>query len=348
MSVSLKQLSARLGLSPTTVSRALNGYPEVNEATRQRVKNMAEQLHYHPNARARSLATGRQHAIAHVISGSISHEIMNPVFSDFIAGAGEVYSAAGYDMILRIVPDTQESEVYRELVARGSVDGVMVHVPRQRDPRVQLLHELKIPFLFHGRTSDVDVPYSWLDINNQHSFEQATELLLDYGHTHIALLNGLEDMDFARRRRAGFMTAYRSAQLSPRPELMRQAAMTEPYGYHAALELMALPEPPTAFLTSSMMVAYGVRRALTELGLKLRQDISLITHDDELSYLPNEGEVPMFTATRSSVREAGRRSARLLLSLVDDPECGPVTELMETSLIMGASTGPMRRLPHAE
>ncbi len=343
MSVSLKELSARLQLSPTTVSRALNGYPEVNEATRQRVKAMAEQLNYHPNARAKSLATGRQHAIGHVISGSTSHEIMNPVFADFIAGAGEVYSAAGYDMVLRIVADDQEARVYRDLVARGSVDGVMVHVPRYQDSRIQLLTDLGIPFLVHGRTSAMDLPYSWLDINNQQSFQQATELLLDYGHRHIALLNGLEDMDFAARRRAGYWAAHENQGLQPNPELMRQAAMTEPYGYHAARELMALASPPTAFLTSSMMIAYGVRRALTELGLKLRQDVSLITHDDELSYLPNEGEVPMFTATRSSVREAGRRAARLLLSLVDHPEAGPQTELMETSLIMGASTGPVRR-----
>jgi LacI family transcriptional regulator len=121
---------------------------------------------------------------------------------------------------------------------------------------------------------------------------------------------------------------------------MRQAEMTEPYGYRAGLEMMRLPQPPTAFLASSMIVAYGLRRAMSDLGLKLGRDISIVTHDDELSYLPNDGDIPMFTATRSSVREAGRRAARMLLQLVTQPTDAPLTEMMEAALVLGASTGP--------
>lgn len=340
MGVTLKQLAASLGLSPTTVSRALNGFPEVNAATRERVRDAALKAKYHPNTRAKSLATGRAQAIGHVIPLSTSHEIVNPIFADFIAGAGEVYSRAGYEMILRVVADTDESSAYDNLISRGAVDGIIVHAPLVDDPRVEMLIKLGIPFLIHGRTSNVSAPYSWLDINNQRSFHRATKFLIDFGHQRIALVNGLENMDFASRRRKGYLAALSGAGIEPDPMLMRHAEMTEPYGYRAAQEIMQLPQPPTAFLASSMIVAYGVRRGLTDLGLKLGRDVSVVTHDDELSYLPNDGDVPMFTATQSSIREAGRRAARMLLQLVTDPDSGPVTELMETSLVLGASTGP--------
>ena len=341
MSVTLKQLAGTLGLSPTTVSRALNGFPEVNDATRKRVREAAERANYRPNTRAKSLATGRAQAIGHVIPVSTSHEIVNPVFADFIAGAGETYSRAGYEMVLRVVPDADEAQAYRDLIARGAVDGVMVHGPRQQDSRVALLGDLGVPFMFHGRTSNIERPYSWLDINNQRSFRRAAQFLIDLGHRRIALINGLEEMDFANRRRNGYLEALEHAGIAVDPALMRQAEMTEPYGYRALTEMRKLPDPPTAFMASSMIVAYGLRRGLSDLGLKLGRDVSIITHDDDLSYLPNDGDVPMFTATKSSVREAGRRAASMLLRLVEAPESAPLTELMETSLVVGASTGPV-------
>ena len=98
--MNLKQLAETLGLSQTTVSRAMNGYPEVSEATRARVHAAAARHNSRPNTRARSLATGRSMMIGHVIPVSTRHEMMNPIFSDFISGAGEAYAKAGFDMML--------------------------------------------------------------------------------------------------------------------------------------------------------------------------------------------------------------------------------------------------------
>lgn len=339
MGVTLKELATTLGLSPTTVSRALNGYPEVNTKTRERVMSAARAANYHPNTRAKSLATGQSRTIGHVIPVSTSHEIVNPVFADFIAGAGETYSNAGYDMVLSVVSDAEEENTYRNLVARGTVDGLMVHGPHLKDDRIRLLHELGLPFMVHGRSTDIVTPYSWLDINNRRSFRRATEFLIDLGHTRIALVNGLERMDFATRRRTGYLDALTAAGISPDADLMRSAEMTEPYGHQAGRDLLQLPDPPTAFLASSMIVAYGLRRALTEAGLRLGRDVSVITHDDDLSYMPNGLDVPQFTATCSSVRVAGRKAAEMLLALVNDPQLGPLTHLMETRLVLGDSTG---------
>lgn len=340
--MNLKELASRLGLSPTTVSRALNGYPEVNEATRERVMAAAKRHNYHPNTRAIRLATGRAMAVGHVIPVATRHEIVNPVFADFIAGAGETYSRNDYDMVLSVVPDDQEEAAYRGMKSKGNVDGVIVHAPKLNDPRIALLHDVGLPFVVHGRATGTTLPYSWLDVNNRRAFQRAAEFLLDLGHSRIALVNGLEFMDFAIRRRTGYEAALLARGIAPDPALMSSDEMTEIAGHRAARRMLALPDRPTAFLVASMISGMGVRRALEEAGLQMGRDISVIIHDDDLSYMKNGDDVPIFTATRSSVRDAGRMAAEMLLDLIANP--GPDQQrLLEAELIMGQSTGPCPR-----
>lgn len=341
--MNLKELAAKLGLSPTTVSRALNGYPEVNESTRERVMAAAKRHNYRPNTRAIRLATGRAFAIGHVIPLATRHEIVNPIFADFIAGAGETYSRNGYDMVLSVVPDENEEDAYRDLKARGSVDGMILHAPLMNDPRIALLHDVGLPFVVHGRATGADLPYSWVDVNNRRAFLRATEFLLDLGHSRIGLVNGLEHMDFAIRRRTGYTEALAARGITPDPALMSSDEMTEVAGYRAAGRMLDQADPPTALLAASMISGMGVRRALEERGMEMGRDISIIIHDDDLSYMKNGEDVPIFTATRSSVREAGRLAAEMLLGLVAEPTMGPQTRMLEAELIIGQSTGPAPR-----
>ena len=168
--MNLRQLAEHLQLSQTTVSRALNGYPEVSEATRQRVIRTARELNYSPNSRAKGLATGRSMAIGHVIPVSDRHQMVNPVFGDFISGAGEVYAASGYDMVMSLVGEGGEEDLYRSIRARGNVDGMVVHGPRLDDGRISLLNSLGLPFVVHGRASRIEEPYAWVDSNSERAF----------------------------------------------------------------------------------------------------------------------------------------------------------------------------------
>ena len=341
--MNLKELATKLGLSPTTVSRALNGYPEVNESTRERVMAAAKRHNYRPNTRAIRLATGRAMAVGHVIPVASRHEIVNPVFADFIAGAGETYSRNDYDMLLSVVPDAEEEATYRALRSKGNVDGVILHAPRLDDPRIPLLHDIGLPFVVHGRSTGAALPYPWVDVNNRRAFQRATEFLLDLGHRRVALINGLEFMDFAMRRRSGYLDALASRGIAPDPALMVSEEMTEVSGHRAGLKMLAMANPPTAFLASSMISGMGVRRAIEEVGLKMGRDVSVIIHDDDLSYLKNGEDVPIFTATRSSVREAGRIAAEMLLAEIATPSETPPHRLLEADLIIGQSTGPAPR-----
>ncbi|MEM6388131.1 MAG: substrate-binding domain-containing protein [Pseudomonadota bacterium] len=338
--MNLRELSEKLGLSQTTVSRALNGYSEVSEVTRQRVVSAAKTHNYEPAAHARSLATGQSKAIGHVIPQSTKHEMTNVVFSDFIAGAGEVYRQNGYDLVMSIVSDDDEVQAYHTLVRKRNVDGVIVHGPTRCDPRIDLLRNLQVPFVVHGRSSEICSRYSWLDVNNKRAIERATTFLVDLGHRRIALINGLERMDFAWRRRAGYLAALEAHGIGVDRALMRSAEMTEPHGYNSARQMLSASDPPTAFIASSIVVAMGIRRALEERDLKMGRDISVICFDDMISYFPNGDGEPIFTATRSSVRAAGRRCGEMLIAAIEAPGSPATQELWEAELVLGQSTGP--------
>lgn len=340
--MNLRELSQILGLSTTTVSRALNGYPEVSELTRARVTKAALDHGYAPNNYARRLATGRTLSIGLVIPIS-EHQMINPVFADFLAGAGEVYSAAGYDSVLSIVPEADEIGSYRAMASERKVDGLLVSGPRVNDPRIEILRDIGLPFVFHGRTNEAADTYSWIDINNRRAFRRATELLTHMGHQRIALVNGLGSLAFSARRRLGYEEALIEAGLPVDPDLVWHSEMTEPLGFEAAQDFLARTAPPTAFITSSILTAYGVLRAVREAGFVAGREISIVTHDDDLSFLPNSGKVPLFTATRSSVRAAGRRAAEILIDLIKDSDVAPVRELREVELTIGRSTGPVPR-----
>jgi LacI family transcriptional regulator len=180
-------------------------------------------------------------------------------------------------------------------------------------------------------------------VNNRSAFLRATDFLFDLGHTRIALINGLEEMDFAYRRREGYTASLLAHDVAIDPSLMRSGEMTEVFGYHSTRDMLNSDTAPSAILCSSLICALGVRRAIEERGLVMGKDVSVVTHDDVLSYLQNGGDVPIFTATRSSVRDAGRKLAEMLLASIRDPLSPPQHELFEAELMVGSSTGPAPR-----
>lgn len=340
MSVNLKTLSESLGLSETTVSRGLNGYSDVSESTRQRIIEAAQRLNYSPNVRAKSLATGKSMVVGFVIPKSNDQEIINPILGDVMAGASSVLADQGYSLLMVRVTDADEHKTYQRLYTTGAVDGLFLLGPLVQDERIPLLNMLGIPFIVHGRSSGIEEDYSWVDVNNRRCFLRATQFLIDLGHKDVALLNGPEHMEFAQRRRQGFLDAFDAAQLPVQPELLLHADMTEDYGYRETMRLLERPNPPSAFVTSSYIVALGTRRAIEERGFKLGKDISVITYDDEISYLPNGTHTPIFTCTRSSVSYAGQLLAHTLMNKIKGVSAAETQTLLEAELIVGQSTGP--------
>ncbi|QFY60696.1 LacI family transcriptional regulator [Rhizobium grahamii] len=331
----LKDFAKHVGLSPTTVSRALSGYPEVSEVTRARVTEEAARLGYRPNVNAVRLKTGRAGAIGVVMGRAGEFH-----FAEFMAGMAERLVAEETDILVIPMSDPDqddEMELYRRLVESRRVDAIIVHSPKPSDPRIALLHELSMPFLVHGR-SDIDVPHAWLDIDNEGAIRRATSHLIDLGHRRIAMINGRPGATYAIHRDNGFRGALQSGGIEPDPQLLASGNFTDELGFRFARSFLEQPNPPTAIVAGSMMTALGVYRAARSLGLQVGRDVSVIAHDDVFPYLTADNMAPSLSATRSSMRAAGTRCADLVLQLLAGRSLTEIHELWPVELILREST----------
>jgi LacI family transcriptional regulator len=334
----LKEFADRLGLSQTTVSRALNGYPEVAEATRERVMDAARRFDYRPNASARRLATGRAGAIGAVLKTDRS-QMFDPHYVEFLAGLGEGLAEHEIDIVLGTSKRNDETASYRRIAAGTRVDALILSSPVISDPRVRLLTDLGMPFLLHGRTVD-QPPHAWLDIDNEGGFRHATNHLLDLGHNRIALINGSKRFTYAADRERGFRDALKARGLAVDERLIGEGIMTDEVGYRFTEKFLVMEPRPTAVLVSSMMMALGAFRAIRAAGLTLGKDVSMISHDDVFPFLNADRMVPTMSTTRSSIRAAGLRVAELTVELLGGREPESIHELWPVDLIVRGSTGP--------
>jgi LacI family transcriptional regulator len=334
--MNLKQLASTLGLSQTTVSRALNGYPEVSEATRLRVTEAAQRLGYRPNASARRLATGRAGAVGIVYSTGFGY---GPHTSEFLGGLGGRLAADEIDVLVSTVETLDEElAVYRRAAASKRVDAIILHSPSPWDPRARLLADLGVPFIMHGRT-EADQPLAWLDIENAAATERATDHLVQLGHREIALLNGPRGLTFTIDREAGYRAALARHRLPLQPALIANGPFTDELGFRYAQAMLERQPRPTAFLAGSMMTGLGVFRAIRTAGLVLGKDVSMIAHDDVFPYLNADTMVPSVSTTRSSIRAAGTRVGELLSQLLAGKPAADIHELWPVEMVLRQSTG---------
>lgn len=337
----LKDLADRLGLSQTTVSRALNGYPEVSPATRERVIDAARRFDYRPNASARRLATGRAGAIGAVLRTDRT-QMFDPHYVEFLAGLGERLGDREIDIVLGTSRPGDEHASYRRIAAGSRVDALILSSPEISDDRIRMLTQLGMPFVLHGRT--IDQPeHAWLDIDNEAGFRHAANHLLDLGHRHIALINGPTRFTFATHRERGFRAAHAGRGVPVDDALIGEGLMTDEVGSRLAAAFLARTPRPTAIMASSMMMALGAFRAIRAAGLTLGKDVSMIAHDDVFPFLNADRMVPTMSTTRSSIRAAGNRVAELALEILGGRAPSTIHELWPVELIVRDSTGPAPR-----
>jgi LacI family transcriptional regulator len=341
--MNLKEFARHLGLSQTTVSRALDNYPEVNEQTRARVREAAERLGYRPNRAARRMATGRSGMLGLVIQ--VERDVLiDPVLAELLGGIGEAARRADLDIVISPCTSDKEMAAYDRLIGSGAVDGLIVCGTRTRDERILHLANRAIPFVVHGR-SEVPKAYAFMDIDNQGAFRQATSFLADLGHRRIALINGDLHYAFAAARVQGYREALRERGLPVDPTLEHEGVMTSENGYRAIKKLFATTKPPSALLCSSMLMAHGALRALAEMYLVPGRDVSVIAHDDDLPALQPEYMVPPLTTTRSRIRAGGERAAELLIARLSGKPVEELQEVWPVELIVRGSTAPLRCTP---
>lgn len=323
-----------MGLSITTVSRALNGHSDVAPATRARVEEAARDLDYHPNMFARSLQTSRADAIALIIP-HVLHRSFDTFWLDFIAGVEAACTRKGVDLLLTATDDEVTPSFRR--VARGRrVDGVLLCDVRRTDPRVAYLSALARPFVCFGRTTD-DHDYAYIDVDGASGVCTAVEHLLGLGHRRIAYLGVDPDFGFSHFRLHGYQQALSGQHVPLDPDLVRES-LTEFNAVAVIREMLSLSSPPTAIFATADFLGVAAVKTARELGLRIPDELSLCVFDD--SPLVRHLDPPLTVVSQSN-RRLGEEAARLLLDRVGNPAAPVIQRLVVPALVIRQSTGPV-------
>jgi LacI family transcriptional regulator len=338
----LKDIAASLNLSVTTVSRALNGYPEVSEATRLLVRETAERLDYRPNPIAQKLVSGRSGMIG-LITRRPANAAADPSFMEVAMGLSAWLAGHDLDLVLRVGIEDDVVEPYRRMLGRRSLDAFILNAPAVDDIRISYLREKGAIFVVHGRDGD-QPDYPYYDINNRKAAMDSVFLLADLGHKRIAFLNGPAGMAFAAERLMGFKLAMAERGLNVPPEQIQHGAQEDSYGYVATLALVSgrFGPVPSAILSASTRIAEGVLRALADRGLSVPGDVSVIAHDDAIPEVRPAVLPVALTVTRLPLRDACRPLADMVVGALAGQSAHELQMNVEAELIIRASTAPAK------
>jgi len=300
-SVTIKDLAAELELSITTISRALNGYSDVGDKTRQRVSEAAERLGYRPNRNAQRLVTRRTHNIAWVQPDD-ERKFLDPHFVEVMSGVLRGARAGNYDLVMTSDTPEREIAVYDRYVNDNSVDGFILDLPRDEDRRITYLLEKDRPFVVHGREARSD-SYGWVDVDNWGNFYRLIRLLYTNGHRRFAFVNGDEHFNYALHRRHGVLAALGDLGLGPDHITIVNAVFPMGDAGYQLTEKVLQDRRVTAILYSSVLMAVEGHAAIV--AHARGREIAIATMNDELHYLDLRPFAGRFTEVRSSLSAAG-------------------------------------------
>ncbi len=310
MAVTIKDIARVAGVSHTTVSRALRDHPAISSETIERVKSLALEMGYMPNATARGLKTRRTRALGVVVS-----HLDDPFWSEVLQGIDAVLHPAGYSLFVSATlrDKRREREVVEELVQRG-VDGVILLAPQFNANQYRLLKNYRLPVAIVNNEGAEDFQYSVFN-DDIYGIRLITRHLLDLGHRRIAFLGNAVGGRTTQMREHGFRQTMEDAGVEVREEYVLMAPTGSPEGgFEAASCLISQPERPTAVVCYNDHMAIGVYSAVIEAGLCIPDDIS-VTGFDDISLCPYLN--PPLTTLRQPKYHLGSGAAEILLKLLD-------------------------------
>ncbi|WP_253276905.1 LacI family DNA-binding transcriptional regulator [Ruegeria sp. 6PALISEP08] len=342
----LDELADHLGLSKSTVSRALNGYSDISESTRKRVEATARKMGYRPLSHAQAIRTGKVRAIAMVVNSG-EPDRHNPFLQDFLAGACEAASAFDWTMTISTAKSEKDMlNVLGRLVEERKADGFILPRTEVEDARIEYLRASNVPFILYGRTgygqTDPDSDTSWFDISGEAAICSAVTRLRAFGHSRIGFVGSDPKFNYSHLRREGYLEGLKAAEMPVDPELIREGARSRDEGATQARALLELDHPPTGIVFATDLAALGSYSVCAEFGLQIGQDVSILGYDGipECQYVS-----PGLTTFSVDSKRAGERLAEMLIRQTRGEAPEGLRELGQAELVERKSDGPPRLTP---
>ena len=310
----ISDVAKRAGVSAMTVSRVVNGTGYTSAETRARVEAAIDELGYVPNALARQLRSKRTKTIALVVA-----DISNPFFTTIARGVEDVAVSHGFSVMYCNTDESEaEEEQYLLMLIERQVDGILLVPARSSGESFRLLHHHHMPVVVLDRRIAARTADS-VRCDSEAGAHALARHLIDLGHRRIAVLTGRRNVSTSVDRVAGCRRGLEEAGLGLPDELVHWGGFNygksnQADGHRMAQEMLAVPgERPTAVFCANNFIAFGAIRALTEAGIRVPDDMSVVAFDD----LPVEWvSEPFLTCAAQPAYEIGYQAATLLLDQV--------------------------------
>lgn len=329
----IRDIAARAGVSIATVSRVLNGKPDVSDATREMVLRHIREDGYASNRSARGLAGGKTGLV-----GLTLPYLHADYFARIVSGAAELFYEHDVRFVLCPTQHEHDREVsLLERVIHGTTDAGFFLLPAESDAELLHLRRQGYPFVVVDPMVPLSDGIPVVMAAHWAGARAAVEHLITLGHQRIAAITGVPGWVATIDRFASFRSALMTAGLPLRPEYVRQGAFNVESGYGAARELLSLDPPPTAIVAFNDNMAVGALQAAQLLGLHVPDDLSIVGFDDiQLTELTK----PTLTTVRQPLEEMGRVAAGLLWRLIEGQPLDATRLELSTRLVVRDSTAP--------
>lgn len=330
----LEEVAARAGVGRGTVSRVVNGSPQVSERTRVRVMRAVDELGYVPNMAARALVTRRTGAIALVISEPEERIFGEPFFAGVVRGITTVVGEASRQLVLALVQTREQVDRLDTYLTPQHVDGVLMLSAHDADTLPGRIQGRGLPVVFCGRPGHPG-EMSYVDVDNTGGAREAVTHLVDAGRRVVALIAGPQDMIAGRDRLDGYRQALTAAGRELDESLVEAGDFSEASGAAAMTALLARRPDIDAVFAASDLMALGALRVLREAGRSVPDDVALVGFDDgPLAAVAN----PPLTTVHQPMEQLGREMALMLLGQISaGGVSAPEQLVLDTSLVERAS-----------
>ncbi len=338
MPITIKDVARLAHVAPSTVSRVIANNPRISEKTKKIVREAMDQLGYHPNYHARSLANNSTKTLGLVMPSSGNNALQNPFFPEVIRGISTCAHDARYGLYLSTGDTNEEiAEGVTGMVQGRRVDGLILLYSRSDDELIGYLEDSRFPFAIIGkpyRDSD-KIPH--VDNDNIAASYEAANHLINLGHERIAFVGGSVELVVTIDRLTGYKSALKDAEIEERSNYIVYQDFIQEGGREAIIELMSVKEPPTGLVVADDLMAFGILNALSEMGLTVPRDISIISFNNVLL---SEFSTPALTSVDIDIFGLGCAAAELVLGNITSGIGTSEHKIIPHKIIERHSTAP--------
>lgn len=317
MAVTIKDVAALAGVSPSTVSRTCKNNPSISEETKERVRKAMAELGYEPNFQASNLASQNSRTIGIILPASAKEVYENSFYLEAIQGISHYCNGRQY--MTTIVTGQDEAEILdavRSMSRSGKVDGFIILYSKKDDPVIDYLFNEGLLYILIGKATQYTNQTIYIDNDNLLAGREAAEYLYQLGHRRIAYLGSDSSLMFSADRKAGYQLALASHQLPVRPEYCVEVKNVSENNEEAIRELLMQKDRPTAILVSDDILAVSLERVCLENHLAIPEDLSIISFNNSLFARLTS---PQLTSIDIGAGQLGSEAASQIINHIENP-----------------------------